>query len=235
MIGFLSLFLSCHLFATIFQLQPIQQQIKEADGVLIGHYLKSKSIQLEDGQVVTQKIFKMNKELGVNSGLLQLEEVIIHYPGGKVGDLNLKIEGVPKFISGEKVVLFFNQKNNRFWGHNLGFGTFKVINYGGQRMLINSIFPNNPQVGQISLEEFERSVRQIKGQSMKVVQSMSYPMRSQELDGVRKPASIGSVLKNQEGHSLPVHEEGSGFSNLWLVSILAILGAAFRLTRRSSY
>ena len=56
----LILMLSLPAYATVFQPQPVEQQIKESDGIMIGHYLKSRFVKLDDGSVATQMIFKMN-------------------------------------------------------------------------------------------------------------------------------------------------------------------------------
>ena len=68
-----------------------------------------------------------------------MDEVIVHYPGGKLNDKHMKVEGVPEFTPGEKVLLFIKSVNNRYWGMNLGFGSFRVINYGKEIILVNYI------------------------------------------------------------------------------------------------
>lgn len=69
--------------ATTFKIQQVDQQLRQADGVFIGHYLKKTFIELEDGSIATQMVFKMKKEVGLQSELLGMDEVFIHYPGGK--------------------------------------------------------------------------------------------------------------------------------------------------------
>ena len=218
-------------FATVFQMQTVDQQIKESDGIMVGHFLKSKSVHLEDGSIATQMVFKMKKEYGLQSDLFGMDEVIVHYPGGKIGEEITKVEGIPEFVPGENVVLMISSREDRYWGMNLGFGSFKIVNYGKEKMLVNTIFPHNSKVGQIPIAEFERKVRQIKGTNFKVVRSQEYPT---ERDNSRMPASI-SEEKNRsiasQTDQVENREEGPQLSSMWLVIFLAALGGWFRLMK----
>lgn len=222
--------------ATVFKPQPVEEQVKEADGVVIGHFLKSKSIQLDDGSIATQMIFKMNKEFGMQSDLFNMDEIIIHYPGGKIGDKTVKVDGVPSFVSGEKVALLIKSRDDRYWGLNLGMGTFKVINYGNETLMVNSIFPEDRKLSQIKLEDFEKTVKQIKKSSLKVVFTpVHYPSETDEHSLIRTPASLAEgknraiASKSDKEENL---QEGLGINNLWLILLLAAMGGWFRLTRQ---
>ena len=179
-------FLLCSLqvFATTFQIQPVEKQLKDSDGVFIGHYLKKKYIELEDGKIATQMVFKMKKEIGLQSEFL-------------------------------------------------GMGTYKVVRYGKDSMMVNTIFPHERTMGQIKLEEFEKKVREIKGGSLKVVSIQQYPI---ERDfETRRPAS-DSEGKNRTvaGGSEPEENKAAenGFHPMWLLAFLGFLGSCFRLARQ---
>lgn len=222
------------LHATVFQKQPVTQQIKEADGIVIGHYLRSKTIKLDDGAVATQMIFKMNKETGMQSDLFRMDEIIIHYPGGTIDGQTVRVDGVPEFIPGENVVLMVKSNQDRYWGMNLGFGTFKVVNYGNEKLIVNSVFPEDRNVGQMKLEEFERAVKSIKGTSLKVVISPSYPSETDKHEADRMPASVEEG-KNRAIASKTEQEEnnqGQGFNLMWLLLVLAVMGGVFRFMRQ---
>ena len=228
-------FLLCSLqvFATTFQIQPVEKQLKDSDGVFIGHYLKKKYIELEDGKIATQMVFKMKKEIGLQSEFLGMDEVLIHYPGGKWKDKMVVVEGLPDFIPGEQVVIFTKSVKNRYWGMNLGMGTYKVVRYGKDSMMVNTIFPHERTMGQIKLEEFEKKVREIKGGSLKVVSIQQYPI---ERDfETRRPAS-DSEGKNRTvaGGSEPEENKAAenGFHPMWLLAFLGFLGSCFRLARQ---
>lgn len=239
MIRFIFLFLfSTLLQATTFSPQPIEQQITESDGLFQGNFLKSKTIELENGSLATQMIFKMTKEVGLQSDFFGMDEVIVHYPGGKLKDKHIKVEGVPEFFPGEKVMLFIRSVDNRYWGMNLGFGSYKVINYGKETVMINYIFPLHPQVGQVSLEHFEKLVKKIKGSSLKVVRTMQYPTASDQNQIQRLPASEierqnRTVASKSE--QLDNQEDQPNFNVFWLILGLGLFGGLFRMGQRRSY
>ncbi len=227
---------SFSLGATTFKVQPIEQQIRESDGVFQGNFLRSKGIELENGSIATQMIFKMTKETGLQSDLFGMDEIIVHFPGGRVKDRIVKVDGVPEFIPGEKVVLFIRNVNNRYWGMNMGFGTFKVVNYGKQTILVNSVFPHHPQVGQVALEYFEKAVKDIKGSSLKVVHSEIYPTNPDQSQ-LRAPASNTEEGQNRSVASKSEESENDGsepLNMLWLIVLLGFSGGVFRLSRFKS-
>jgi hypothetical protein len=233
LIRLLVLFMALPVQATVFQKQPVEQQIKESDGIVIGHYLRKKSIKLDDGTLATQMIIKMNKEVGMQSDLFGMDEIIVHYPGGKIGDRHVQVEGVPEFVPGENVVLMIKSYQDRYWGMNLGFGTFKLINYGHDKLIVNSIFPGDRNVGQMKLEEFETKVKLIKGSGLRVVMATSYPSESDDAPE-RAPASVRegknrAIASNSEQEE---NREGQSMNTMWLVLILAGMGGLFRLIRQ---
>lgn len=229
-------FLSLSVGATTFKVQPIEQQIRESDGIFQGNFLRSKGVELENGSLATQMIFKMSKESGLQSDLFGMDEIIVHFPGGTVKGKTVKVDGVPEFIQGEKVVLFIRNVNNRYWGMNMGFGTFKVVNYGRQTILVNSVFPHHPQVGQVAMEYFEKAVKDIKGSNLKVVHSEFYPTNPDQTLN-RMPASVGEEGQNRSVASKSEETENDGskpFNMLWLIVLLGFSGGLFRLTRIKS-
>ena len=222
------LFISFSVSSTTFKPVGVDVQLKEADGVIIGHYLKSKYIQLEDGSFATQMIFKMNKEWGMQSDLFGMDEIIIHYPGGSMNGNTSVVQGVPKFVVGEKVALLAKNVDNRFWGLNLGFGSFKVINYGNETMLINSVFPQDSQVGQIKLKDFELLVKEIKGSNLKAVSTIQN-LSPSEMG--RLPASYRQEKSRAIASDVFAEDnkaERPAFNVYWLLALLAFSGAFSR-------
>lgn len=236
----LLLSLTTSAWTVTFTVQPIEQQIKESDGLLEGNFLKKRLVTLENGTQATQMIFKMNKEVGLQSDFYGMDEVIVHYPSDP------KIQGLPEFVSGERVVLFIRNVDNRYWGFNLGFGTFKVINYGKEVMLVNSVFPQHPQVGQVSWDYFEKAVRRIKGSSLKIVQTLELPLEPDEQSGralgqdsTREPAAAAlEVKRNIASDSTletPQQEPQPSLPVFWLVMGLGFFGGIFRLNNRRTH
>jgi hypothetical protein len=220
--------------ATTFQLVPTETQMREADGIIIGHYLKSKSVKLENGTIATQMVFKMEKEYGLRSDFFGMDEVIVHYPGGSMDGVTRKVEGVPQFIGGEKVALFTKNIDNRYWGLNLGFGSYKVISYGKDVILVNTLFPENAQIGQIKLQEFEQMIKTIKGSNLKVVQSAQF-LDNPTAFANRAPASVPEGKNRSIASKNDEREDGSESRSLnvfWLIGFLAFCGGIFRMSRQ---
>lgn len=220
------------ILATTFKPVTVDEELMEADGVIIGHFLRSKSVELENGRLATQMIFKMNKEWGMQSDLFGMEEVIVHYPGGKKGGRTTVVEGVPQFVMGEKIALLTKNVNNRYWGLNLGLGAFKIINYGNETLLINSLFPLDTKISQIKIYDFELKVKKLKGSSLKVVISKEFEMRSGQ---DRKPSSVDMGKKRSVASKFKEEENINDQSSIgisWLVALLAITGGLSRLMRQ---
>ena len=222
-------------WATVFQIQSVDQQIQESDGIIIGNYLHSKTIKLENGTIATQMIFRMSKEIGMQSELFGMDEIIVHYPGGVIGDEHVVVEGVPRFVAGENVVIMIRNDQERFWGMNLGFGSFKVINYGHEKMIVNTIFPNDRTAGQMRMEDFEKAIINKKKTGLKTVTTTSYTTNSNRILTTRRPASLEEG-KERAVASISEEEENiksqTELTTVWLILFLAILGGTFRLIRQ---
>lgn len=234
----LTLLISTSAWSTTFQIQPIEQQIKESDGLFKGQYLRSKTIVLENGSLATQMMFRMDKEMGLESDFYGMNEVIVHYPGGKAVGTEVRVDGVPQFVPGESVMLFIRNVENRYWGMNLSFGSFKVINYGNEVVLVNTLVPQHPTVGQVRWTHFEGLVKKIKGTDLKIIQSQNYPMNPEEMKTVREPALI------EEGQNRTVASESNQSDNqgtqpnrtvFWLIMTLGLSGGIFRFMNRRAH
>jgi hypothetical protein len=181
-------------------------------------------------------IFKMKKEIGMQSDLFKMDEIIVHYPGGTFMEETVKVEGVPFFSPGESVIVMIKSHQDRFWGMNLGFGTFKIVNYGKETMVVNNLFPEDPIAGQIQLEAFEKKVLEIRGESLKVVKGDLQTQEQIPEQHFRRPASVDEEGKNRAIASKSIqeeNEEGIKLSSLWLLMTLALMGGLFRFLRRN--
>jgi len=232
---FFYLLSSMGIFAEVNGPIPFDQQIREADGIIVGHYLSSKSIQMENGSIATQMIFKMNLEYGVQSEFFGMEEVIVHFPGGTIDGKIFKVEATPNFVSGENVVLLIKNSYDRFWALNNGLGAFKLVNYGKNKVLINSIHSDNAEFGQVKLDDFEKSVREIKGTGLKMVYSLEQLEEESLKKRDRMPASGTAVEPLLIASSQKVEEEKimtAGISTMWLLMTLAFMGGLFRFFKK---
>ncbi|HLT22024.1 MAG TPA: hypothetical protein VKZ84_01205, partial [Bacteriovoracaceae bacterium] len=108
---------------------------------------------------------------------------------------------------------------NRFWGLNLAMGSYKIVNYGKETLLINNVFPNDPQNSQIALSDFEQKVKDIKGSSLRVVQSLELMEQNGSSEG--KNRSIASIDSPEENEL----EQASRPGTFWLLVFLGLAGA----------
>lgn len=239
---FLSLliFFSITTHATVFMKQTVAEQVQDADGIVLGHYLKSKTVELEDGSLATQVIIKMTQEMGMQSDFLKMDEIIVHYPGGTKDGRTVRVDGVPRFVEGEKVAIMIKNTEDRYWGMNLGMGAFKIIKYGKENILVNTVFPEDKKIGQISLEEFETTVRKVKGTDLRFVYSPIEIPSTSSSNSERKPASVEKeeMGKNRtiasEAEELQNQENKSAIEMGWFVAILALLGGYYQLKRKGN-
>lgn len=205
--------------ATSFARVSLDDQLKEADSIFVGHFLEERSVQVEDGSIATQMVFKLSQEFGLHSELLGLEEIYLHYPGGTWEGQRIVIDGIPRFSPGERVAILAHTIDNRLWGLNLALGSYKILNYGKETLLVNGVFPKDREIGQIKILDFERKVKKIKGSSLKVVKSQNSIEEKDKTKG--KNRSIASIPGAEEN----TNEETSQPGPFWLLVFLASAGA----------
>jgi hypothetical protein len=227
---FVSVLFATFSWATLFAIQPIETQIKESNAIMEGIFLESKTIELENGKLATQMIFKVKREWGLKSDFFDMEEVIIHYPGGKLGNKNIFVEGVPSFTVGERVVILTKNIGNRFWGLNLGLGSFKVITFNNKPILMNSLFPHDKRVSQIELNDFDSKVKLIKNESIKSLRSQFYTQDSKSRfpasEQMGKNRSIASTMDSEENK-----DDQPSTGVFWLIAFFALIGGCSRLIK----
>jgi hypothetical protein len=212
------------IFSTVFVPVPIKDQIIESSAIVMAHYLDKKSEKMDDGQIVTSLVFSLQKETGLSAKEWGFDEILVYVPGGQVGDFVTKVEGVPEFVSGEKVVLFLREQDGRFWLQNLGLGAYGVVKVGDELVLNNRVFPSNVDMGSIKLGKFEELVDRYKGQKLTQV------LRDESKFFTGNSRSIASI-KNKEENSTSKTQPHV----LWLVFLLAVLGCGWMVYKKRSY
>jgi hypothetical protein len=221
-------------WATTFQPVPLEKMIAPADAIMLGDFLQSKPLELEDGTIATEARFKIDKEIGLDAEDFGLSEVKVYYPGGKLKQRSSIIEGSPSFVPGEKNVLLLSQgEDGRLWIQGLAMGTFKVVRIGKQTVLINPVFPSHPELSRIEMTKFMRKVSTIKDKPLKEIYSDKY-IRENEKDRTR-------VVSSEEGNSRSIasqtdkrenSKEPNLMNSFWLLAIMGFLGAFASWWRR---
>ncbi len=67
-----------------------------------------------DGKIILTSVTIGN--IDVISGETGHENVIVEYPGGAIGDIELKVSDTPSFSKGEKVILFLKSAQSEYYG-----------------------------------------------------------------------------------------------------------------------
>lgn len=231
-----NLFAVANGWATSFQVVPLEKMLVPTNAIILGDFLDSKSVELEDGTIATEARFKLEKEWGINADEYGISEIKIFFPGGEINGKGMRIEGTPRFIAGEKNILLLSQlEDGRLWIQGLAMGTFKVVRIGNQTLMVNSVFPSHSELSQIPLEQFMKKVIEVKGVALREATSDKYVrelnkdqkrMVSSEGKNSRSIASIDGVSDNKQ--------EPNVLDSFWLVTMLATMGVltAWRARRK---
>lgn len=214
-------------WATTFQAVPMEKMIQPADAILLGDFLKSSTVVLEDGTVATEARFKIDKELGLDADEFGLSEIKVFYPGGKLKDREVLVEGAPSFVPGEKNVLMLSQaEDGRLWIQGLAMGTFKVVRLGQKTVLMNPVFPSDADLSRVEMSRFLRMVSALKNEPLREVYSDKY-VRELQKDTQRTVSSeagnsrsIASQSQSQENVPVP-----NVMNSFWLLLIFGFIGA----------
>lgn len=211
-------------FGTTFIPVPIKKQVLESSGIVKGAVVTVNAEEDEKGRIITRVFLRADKWIGVKPISNHLE---IFYPGGQLGDRVQLVHGTPKFNEGEKVVLLLKENNEKLWIQNLALGKFMIKKYGTLDVLINSVFPNNPKVGQIPLSSFYELATNIKKKEFKERFKDKYELQ-------KKKYAYQNIGKS--GRSIAfvgkVEEAEEHFNISWLIALFGLLGGVFTFIRR---
>jgi hypothetical protein len=223
----LSLIANNFVFATTFIPVPIKRQLAESSGVVEGEIINSEAIIDDSGKIITKVFLRADKWIGVKPEAGHLE---IYYPGGQVGDRVQNVHGTPKFDNGEKVVILLKNNKEKNWIQNLALGKFMVQKYGTTEIIINSVFPKNPKVGQMTLESFYSLASRIKKTSFKERFKDKYELQVEKeninFNRDKSGRAIASVKSFEE------KELENKVSTMWILILFGILGSVFTISRR---
>lgn len=157
---FIILLYSLSAFSTSFVPISIKKQIYEADGIIYGTVVELSSEANPEVSVVTKVKVKLDKWVDINPNDKFFE---VYFPGGMISEKTVVIDGAPTFNLEEKVVLFLGKDDqDKYWIKNLGLGKYTEKRLGNSQVLVNQIFPNHPDIGQISSKIFFELAQRLK-------------------------------------------------------------------------
>ena len=225
LISQLFLMFSCSVMATTFAPISIKKQIKQSDGVVYGEVLDIEAY--EDGDIINSKVTILaNKWIGVNP---QDNQLVLHFPGGKINQKIFKVHGSPKFELGETVVVLVRKYKGNFWINNLGLGKFSIKNIGKGSVIVNQVFPTHPDVGQMNLNKFFELSQWVKKTKFEERFKDKYEIGYE--NEMRKKIIKGRAVASV---NLDDAEESRNISIIWLLILLGLFGFVHRVIKNRS-
>jgi len=222
----LSLFAISSAMATLFLPLSVKKHLTESSAVVEGEVISFESELDENNKIVTRVRLKANKWLGDLE--FNEDEVSLFYPGGQVGKQVRKIDGTPEFSIGESVVLFIKNDNGVSWISNLGLGKYSIKRVGDEKIIVNQIFPTEPNMGQMTLKNFYRVAQDVKSEKFSFRFKEKY-----ELYNEQKIAQKSEQKHNSR--SIASVDEGDDtetrLNPFWLVLLLGSLGLTVGIIR----
>jgi len=95
--------------ATILIKMDLPQLVGRSDVIFVGKAIESRSHWSEDGRhIVTDTTFKVSQAVHGSPG----STVVIRRLGGKVGDIGMRVSGMPELRTGDEVLLFTERRSN---------------------------------------------------------------------------------------------------------------------------
>lgn len=212
--------------ATVFSPVPIKRQIKESTGFVKGQVL---SLSVEDHQELGKVTRVFLRADAWNGEEVKNNHIEIFYPGGEAGPESVRVHGAPKFTPGEKVVVFYNEREKKNWVSNLGLGKFSIKKLGQVEFMVNDIFPRMPNVGQMPLRGFFQLATDISEAPLKKRFKNKYERNAQRSKRSRRSLKRGRLPASASP------SDAKRPSPLWLVLLLGAGGIfvrAFKWRRR---
>lgn len=219
------LLLVCQANATTFVPISIKKQIKKSGAIVQGEVLGLESID-RDGLIYTQVNLHLERWIGVE---VKNNHISVFYPGGELGGVRQVVHGAPKLNLGEKVVLMLTLNKDEMWVNNLGLGKFSIKRVGKKEIIVNQIFPDHPDVGQMELGKFVKLSEWVKKQEFQKRFKDKYEINHEKTVNFNK--NHFSNGRNTASLSYESDRENSEIPIYWLVILLGVSGVIFKLTR----
>lgn len=135
---------------------PIQKQITEADGVILGEYTGHIYKKDREGRIVTEASFKVYKSSGISSRyLLNTNQFTLHYEGGNWQGLNYENQNAPEFEEKTKYVILVEKDSFGFRPYYDKLGVYEIKGKNEDEYLRSQAFPGNHHLNKISYKAFD--------------------------------------------------------------------------------
>ena len=230
--------------STSFTVVPLETQVQNTEGVIWGKFRGSASKKIAGNIIVTEADFELLAVSGIMpSEIVNKNNFKIIYPGGIWQGIVYATLGAPRFGKNEEVVLFVTKGSYGYQLTNLGLSKYLVIRNQGEKVFLrNSIFPQHPDLGKISLErlnglledKFQYSLSDKIVEDKHIYKRASFSSRQD----IKKNNNSASSLVKRNPASVTSVEKGSYQKKsyqgiIWIILMFSILGGYFVMAKRS--
>ena len=132
MVMFLS---ASQLFALTVEYVGLDRLSKEANMIVSGKVISSYSVW-EDNCIYTYTTLAVSEML---KGETVSKKIVVKQMGGTVGQISQTVDGTPKLILNDNVVLFLSYWKGAYWIHSIVLGHFNVIEENGIKYAFNNL------------------------------------------------------------------------------------------------
>jgi hypothetical protein len=220
----LTFIISTQSLATLYRPLSVSEHVKESDAFILGQVVSIETFKNEKGLIETKVNFKLSQWMGLdqkrNDPYFEMT-----FPGGRFGDEVTHIPGNIKFSLGEKVLLLLKQNENGFSPVNLALSKYSVKRVGRGEIVINQVFPQHSEIGQIPLEFISKKIESLHKKKFTYAFKDKYEMdnmKSMAKEAKRGIASVNNEEKIEETKN----------SILWLMIIFAIMSGLIVIYRK---
>lgn len=229
----LLLIYSLNSMATTFIPVPIKDKVADSDVIIFGSYQGKNYKKNNQGKVVTEITFKVNKSVGLSFNQLSANNYFkFQVPGGVWGDRTHTVYGVPKFKDGDKSekVMLLKSNHGEYWVHHFAAGKFNLIEKDGKKLLQSDIFGTQKNVGLIEYNEFEEILKRSHfKQALQTQQSEKHVAKANNKKEIDR--QIASEIDDFQQNKV-LMKKGENFTTNFLVILLIFLGLIFTYTNR---
>jgi len=144
--------------ATTVERLDLEALVKKARTIVVGKVLESRTYWSADGKfILTDYTIEVDENLKGQG----MRSVAVTTVGGKIGDLELHVSGMPAFQKGEQAVVFIEQSGAYQTVVGLGQGKFTVTNGDVTNAVDGLAFPDGRPGDRLKmpLESFKTRVR----------------------------------------------------------------------------
>ena len=134
---FIIAFMAAPAFAATFIVPTDRDMIRRSDAIVVGEALSSYTQRGEHVAIETVTPFSVSE---VIKGDISSKTINIHEPGGILGNTGLMIPGTPRFMPGERVLVFLRKIGSQAWAStDLTLGRFTLTSDAiGQKLAVRA-------------------------------------------------------------------------------------------------